>query len=246
MNEQTTRPRPPRPLVLLPGYWLGGWAWQAVVSALTEAGQRAEAVTLPGLEPVDAARAPVRFGDHVRCVRDRLDAQAEPSVLVAHSGSGAVATAVADAVPDRLARIVYVDSGPCGDGWVPVPDLPDEVDELPFPGLEALAADGASIEGIGERDRARFESLAVPHPAGACREPVDLTNPRRHAVPTTLVCCSLDSGTIRTLAEQGAPMFAAVNDLTDRTWIDLPTGHWPMFSRPEDLARILAVEAGRD
>lgn len=246
MSEHTvTDEHPQRPLVLLPGYWLGGWAWDEVLRSLTERGHPAEAVTLPGLDPADTARDRVRFADHVRHVIERLDAQPGPSVLVAHSGSGAVATAVADAVPDRLARIVYVDSGPCADGWVPVPDLPNEAVEVPFPGLDALAADGASTEGIEGPQRDGFEQRAVPQPAGACREPIRLTDPRRNAVPATLVCCSLGSDTIRELADQGAPMFAAVNDLTDRTWIDLPTGHWPMFSRPADLARILSDEATR-
>ncbi|MES6222125.1 alpha/beta hydrolase, partial [Cutibacterium acnes] len=34
----------------------------------------------------------------------------------------------------------------------------------------------------------------------------------------------------------GHPMFSAVAQLTNVTVMDLPTGHWPMWSRPQELA----------
>lgn len=241
----STAVRPPsdtRPLLLVPGYWLSAWVWEPVLRPLADQEVRAEAVTLPGLESARSERGRVRFRDHVAHVVERLREFDEPPVLVVHSGSGAVASAVADTAPERIARIVYVDSGPCVDGHVPVPDL---ATDLPFPGLDELAAEGVSIEGLDERDRARFQELALPHPAGACGEPVRLSEPRRNAVPTTLVCCSIRSETVRDLVAAGAPMFAAVDDLTDLSMVDLPTGHWPMLSRPRDLARILSAEASR-
>lgn len=273
----TTPTSPLPPILLVPGYWLGAWAWDAVTHRLTELGYHAEAVTLPGLESADSPRATVRFADHVACVADRVGALGGRVVLVAHSGSGAVACAVADRMPDALARVVYVDSGPVAHGTVPRPDLPAEASELPFPGLDVLATQGASPEGLTDADSARFRALAVPHPAGACREPVLLHDPRRHAVPTTLVCCSMPSSVVilsalvstldqpldlhrrtdgfallaarSTACETAiacAPMFAPVTDLTDLTLVDLPTGHWPMLSRPYDLADLIATEARRD
>ena len=233
------------PILLIPGYWLGAWAWDAVTARLTELGHRAEAVTLPGLESVAASRESVRFADHVAYVADRITALGGCVVLVAHSGAGAIATAVADRMPDTLARIVYVDSGPVADGTVPRPDVTDADAELPFPGFDALATSGVSPEGLFASDRTRIEASAVPHPAGAVREVVTLHDPRRNAVPTTMVCCSAPSNTVRELAAAGVPMFAPLNNLTDLTLIDLPTGHWPMFSRPVDLANVIAQEAIR-
>lgn len=77
------------------------------------------------------------------------------------------------------------------------------------------------------------------------RQPVALSNPRRHAVPTTLVCCSLPSAQVREWAGAGHPMFAEVALLEDVTLVDLPTGHWPMWSRPADLAEAIREEAAR-
>ncbi|MDR1265602.1 MAG: alpha/beta hydrolase [Propionibacteriaceae bacterium] len=234
------------PLLLVPGYWLGAWAWDAVTARLTALGHRSQAVTLPGLESAEASRQWVRFADHVACVTDRIAALGGRVVLVAHSGAGAVATAVADRAPDSLTRLVYLDSGPVAPGTVPRPDVTEADTELPFPGLDALANSGASPEGLTAHDRAQLEAKAVPHPGGAVREAVRLDNPRRNAVPTTLVCCSAPSGAVRELAAAGLPMFSPLNDLTDLTLVDLPTGHWPMFSRPADLADLIATEAARD
>lgn len=233
------------PMILVPGYWLGGWAWERVVARLDALGQPADAVTLPGLESRDSDRAQLRFQDHVACVLKRMESAGTPCTLVAHSGAGALATAVADVAPDALSRIVFVDSGPIADGVVPAPDLPADAVELPFPGFDTLAATGNSAEGLSEQDKALIQRRAVPQPAGAIREPVRLHNPRRNAVPVTLICCSMPAAAVRDLAESGNPIFSAINDLTDFETIDLPTGHWPMFSRPNDLAAAIRKATSR-
>ncbi|GAA1855081.1 hypothetical protein JOF54_000389 [Microlunatus capsulatus] len=108
----------------------------------------------------------------------------------------------------------------------------------PFEGLEA------SLDGLSEADLQDFRERAVPHPAGVVREPLRLHDPARRAVPATLVCCSLPAATVRELAAGGHPMFAEVAELADLTAVDLPTGHWPMWSRPGELAEALREAAG--
>lgn len=240
MAQSPSLPRPA--VILVPGYWLGAWVWQAVADRLSDLSFDVDAVTLPGLESRQSDRTSIQFADHVGYVADRVR-DAGRAVLIAHSGAGAVVTAVADRMPDALTRVVYVDSGPVADGHVPRPDLPDDQIDLPFPGLDELAEQGASSQGLSEADRARFHDLAVPHPAGACREPVRLDHPRRNEIPTTLVCCSIPSATVREMAAAGEGMFAPVSELSYVTLLDLPTGHWPMLSRPAELADILAAEA---
>ena len=58
-------------------------------------------------------------------------------------------------------------------------------------------------------------------------------------MPATLIACSIPTATVRQLAEGGHPMFAEVARLRDLSYVDLPTGHWPMFSRPQDLAEAI-------
>lgn len=241
--EPTTRT--PLPVVLVPGYWLGGWAWDAVAPPLRAAGHRVTAVTLPGLAGASEPRDGVRFADHVAAVVAALERNGTSSVLVAHSGAGAVASAVVDAMPERVARVVYVDSGPTADGAVPRPDVGENVVELPLPSFDELEAAGGSLAGLDQEALDQFRARAVPHPAGAVREAVRLRHPRRHAVPTTLVCSSIPSATVQALTASGHPMFAALADLTAVEYVDLPTGHWPMWSRPAALADVIAGAAAR-
>lgn len=237
MTEQHTAHRP---IVLVPGYWLGGWAWDGVAERLRSDGFRALPVTLPGLESTSTPRAGIRLADHVDAVRAALDAADGPVVLVAHSGGGAIASAVLDVAAHQVARVVYVDSGPVWDGSVPRPDIPADAVELALPPFADLEAGGASLDGLDDAALRRFRERAVAHPVGPLQEPIDLPHGRGAAVPATIVCCSLPSETVRSLASSGNPMFSALADLSDVTYVDLPTGHWPMWSRPDALAEILA------
>ncbi|MGI8517979.1 MAG: alpha/beta fold hydrolase, partial [Acidimicrobiia bacterium] len=103
-------------IVLIPGFWLNGDSWAEVTPVLEEAGHRVYPLNLPGLESVEADRATIGLRDHVRAVVEFVDGLKGPVVLVGHSGGGAIAHAVVDARPDRIARVVYVDSGPLADG----------------------------------------------------------------------------------------------------------------------------------
>src|SRR5919112_4576931 len=100
------------PIVLVPGYWLGAWAWDEVVAALRADGHDVTAVTLPGLETADADRSGLTLSDHVDAICEVVEAAAAPVVLAVHSGSGVPGYAVTDRLPDRIAAAVYVDSGP--------------------------------------------------------------------------------------------------------------------------------------
>ncbi len=235
-----------RTIVLVPGYWLGGWAWDAVVERLQERGHPTVAVTLPGLDADATPRAGIHFADHVDAVADAMRAAGEPVVLVAHSGAGAVATGVLDAIPEQVLRVIYVDSGPTASGSVPRPDLAADAVDLPLPSFEAFTAQGISLEGIDDAALERFRDRSVPHPAGALREAVELRHPARNAVPATVVCSSYPSDAVRGLVASGNPMFVALTELQDLTYVDLPTGHWPMWSRPDDLAEIIATESERN
>jgi len=64
-------------------------------------------------------------------------------------------------------------------------------------------------------------------------------------VPVTAVCTSLPSEVLRPMAHGGPPFHTELGRY-DVTYVDLPTGHWAMFSRPADLAAVLVEEARRD
>ena len=58
----------PAPIILVPGFWLGAWAWDDVAALLRADGHTVTALTLPGLESPDADRAAVTFADHVDAI----------------------------------------------------------------------------------------------------------------------------------------------------------------------------------
>lgn len=234
-------------ILLIPGHWLGAWAWDEVAEHLDPAREHTTAMTLPGLDPADPARATRTLDDQVEAILAALadaDAAGHPAMIVAHSGANAPVSIVLDRHPELVRRVVWVDSGPVAPGVAFAPDLPDATEDLPLPPFDALAQQ-ASLEGLSTDDLDRFRTRAVAEPGPVLRRPIALSNPRRHAVPTTLVCCSLPSAQVRELADAGHPMFAEVALLEDVTVVDLPTGHWPMWSRPADLAETIRVEATR-
>src|SRR5262249_1079857 len=100
------------PIVLVPGFWLGAWAWDDVTALLRADGRDVTALTLPGLESADADRSRVTFADHVDAIVQAVEAAGAPAVLAVHSGAGATGYAASDRIPERIAAMVYVDSGP--------------------------------------------------------------------------------------------------------------------------------------
>lgn len=230
-------------LILIPGHWLGAWAWDEVVEHLTAAGRRAVPMTLPGLDETDDARARRTLDDQAAAIELTMDAAGasaeRPVVIVAHSGANAPVSLVLDRRPESVGRVVWVDSGPVAPGSALAPGAEDE---LPLPSFDVLAQQ-ASLEGLSDQVLERFRARAVPEPGPVLRQPVELTDDARLRVPTTLVCCSMPGAQVMELARAGHPVFVEVARLEHVDTVDLPTGHWPMWSRPGDLARLIATAA---
>src|SRR5688500_9717114 len=100
------------PIILVPGFWLGAWAWDEVAAALRADGHDVTALTLPGLESADTDRSAITLSDHVNAIVDAVRAAPSPVVLAVHSGTGFSGYAASDRVPERIAAMVYVDSAP--------------------------------------------------------------------------------------------------------------------------------------
>ncbi|MFJ2506785.1 alpha/beta fold hydrolase [Arthrobacter citreus] len=229
------------PIVLIAGHWLGAWAWDEVLEHLDQT--NAVALTLPGLDAEDPSRATRTLEEQAAAIADVVTRLGGPVTLVAHSGANFPVSLVLDRHPELVHRMVWVDSGPVGPGSVFLPGFPEDAAELPLPAFDELGQQ-ASLEGLSEEILERFRTRAVPEPGPVLREPIELTNDGRRNVPTTLVCCSIPGAQMLELAQSGHPMFAETAELTDVEVLDLPTGHWPMWSLPGDLADVIAAAAG--
>jgi pimeloyl-ACP methyl ester carboxylesterase len=222
------------PIILVPGFWLGAWAWDEVATALRADGHHVTAVTLPGLESADADRSSITLADHVDAICEAVTAAGRPVVLAVHSGAGAPGYAVTDRIPEQIAAMVYVDTGPAKGALDP--DF-DGV-ESPLPSREALAKE-ENLDGLTEEHLETFRQRAVPEPGAALRDAAELTNDARLDVPSTVVCTGYTSEQYKEAIEEGYAFLAGLTELRSVTWVDLPTSHWPMWSRPQELAGIV-------
>jgi pimeloyl-ACP methyl ester carboxylesterase len=226
------------PIILVPGFWLGAWAWDDVVSILQADGHEVTAITLPGLESVDADRSTIAFADHVDAICDAVTAAGRPAVLAVHSGTGAPGYAASDRVPDKIAAMVYVDSAPAKGAMDP--SFADV--EKPLPSWEEL---DENLDGLSEQQLETFRRRAVPEPGAALREGAELTNDARLDIPSTVICTGFSSDQIKAAVEEDYPWLRGLTELRNVTWFDLPTSHWPMWSRAQELAAIIGDVARR-
>ncbi|MCK5890627.1 alpha/beta fold hydrolase [Aeromicrobium sp.] len=232
-------------VILVPGFWLHADSWDDTLPPLLEAGHEVVSLTLPGLESVETDRAGIGLGEHVAAVVAEIDRHDEPVVLVGHSGGGTVIHAAVDQRPDRVARAVYVDSGPLPHGARTNPHLPAEGADLPLPPWDLFRQDGAKdLDGLDDAALHEFRHRAVPHPAAAASDEQLLSDDRRYDVPVTIVSCTFTREEIGEAVAAGVDYFAELPRLRDLTVVELPTGHWPQFSRPDDLGRAIAGAIG--
>jgi pimeloyl-ACP methyl ester carboxylesterase len=227
------------PIVLVPGFWLGAWAWDEVTAALRADGHDVTALTLPGLESADADRSAITLSDHVDAITDAVRAAVAPVVLAVHSAAGFSGYAASDRVPERIGAMVYVDTAP-GIGALD-PDFEDVEKPMVWKDIE----EEENLDGLSEEQKETFRQRAVPVPGGVVREAVELTNDARRDIPSTMICTGFSAEQYRAYAKEHPDwaFLAGIPELRNVTWVDLPTSHWPMWSRPRELARIIGEAA---
>jgi pimeloyl-ACP methyl ester carboxylesterase len=223
------------PIILVPGFWLGAWAWDEVVDLLRDDGHDVTALTLPGLESKEADRSSITLQDHVDAIVGALEATNEPAVLVVHSAAGFSGYVASDQAPERIAAMVYVDTAP---GKPPLdPEFADAEKPLDWESV----SEEENLVGLSEEQLATFRERAVPVPGAMLREGYAFTNDARRDIPSTIIATGFTAEDYRTYASEHPDwaFLAGIPELRNVTWVDLPTSHWPMWSKPNDLARII-------
>lgn len=222
-------------IVLIAGMWLDGSAWTDVVPEIEKAGHRAVALTLPGQGDgnVDAS-----YDDQVAAVLAAVDATDGQALVVGHSAGCSLAWVAADARPEKVGRVVLI-------GGFGVPDKElyfgffEPVDGVvPFPGWEPF--EGPDSDDMSAELKAEVAAGAIAVPAAVTQGVVSLTDERRFDVPVTLVCPEFSVAQAKEwVAGDDVPELSRTKNLD---YVDIDSGHWPMFSQPVELARII-VEA---
>ncbi|WP_035795089.1 alpha/beta fold hydrolase [Kitasatospora mediocidica] len=225
-------------ILLIGGLWLDGTAWNAVIPALEALGHRPKPLTLPGQGD---GRACATLDEQLAAVLAAIDATAEKPLLVAHSAACTLGWLAADARPNGVARLALIGGFPTEDGR-PYADFFDMRDgAMPFPGWGPFA--GADSADLDEELRRRIAAAAIPVPEQVARGVVRLTDRRRYDVPVLVVCPEFSTEQARAWIAAGeAPELARAKHVD---FVDIDSGHWPMFTEPAELARLLDAAASR-
>jgi pimeloyl-ACP methyl ester carboxylesterase len=226
-------------IILIPGLWLDGSSWEKVVPALEQGGHRTHPLTLPGMDSKHADRSRITVRDYVEAVVAAIDSCGSDArvVLVGHSAGCGIAHAAVDARPDRVARAIYVGGFPTGDGQTLADAFPAKNGEIPLPEWTAFGEE--DLTDLDDQARAEFRERAIPSPEHVTTDPQRLSDERRYEVPVTVIATEFRSQTLRGWIERGLAPVREFTKIRDVQYVDLPTGHWPQFTRPEQLAQAI-------
>jgi pimeloyl-ACP methyl ester carboxylesterase len=234
-------------IILIAGLWLDGSVWAPVAAELERLGHHAVPVTLPGQgtgpadatldDQVAAVLAAVDAAPSHAQVRGGADTASARPWVVGHSAGSALAWIAADARPDRVAGVVMVGGFPAADGDPYAPNFPLVDGAMPFPGWDPF--EGPDSVDLDEPARARLAAAAIPVPEGVARAVVRLTDERRYDMPVVLVCPEFTPAQAQEWIDEGElPELARAKHVT---MVDIDSGHWPMLTRPIELAQLLAA-----
>ncbi|MEQ8402027.1 MAG: alpha/beta fold hydrolase [Silicimonas sp.] len=231
--------------VLVHGAFQSAVVWDEVAETLRSEGHNAIAVDLPGRNAVGVAAQTVTLQDYIEATRAVVEAASEPVILVGHSFGGITVSGVAEAVPDQVDLLVYVAAYLPQSGESMETLALSDADNA-FTAETFVIAEDYSHATILDTDQVRvFAADATPEQAAALRAsmvreplppigtPVMLTDERIGSVPSAYIR-TLKDGTVS--PELQTQMIERAEVETVR---DLPSGHAPYLTRPDNLARLL-------
>ena len=223
-------------MLLIAGLWLDGSAWDDVVPALTELGHRPVPLTLPGQGDGSPSAT---LDDQVAAVVAAIDSAEGKPLVVGHSAACTLAWLAADARPEKVAKVALVGGFPAADGnrYAAFFDVVDGV--VPFPGWGPF--EGPDSDDLDEEARNAIAAKAIPVPEAVATGVVRLTDERRFDVPVVVVCPEFGPDQAREWIDAGdVPELSRAKHVE---FADIDSGHWPMTSKPAELARLLAATA---
>jgi pimeloyl-ACP methyl ester carboxylesterase len=196
------------------------------------------------MESREADRSRITLRDHVDAVVAAIDACGPDGevAVVGHSGGCGIAYAAVDARPERVTRAVYIGGFPTADGDTIADAFPARNGEVPLPDWSDF--EEGDLVDLDDQLRAAFRERSVPSPAGVIGEPQRLADERRYDVPVTVIATEFTTGMLRGWIDRGLGPVRELTRIREVEYVDLPTGHWPQLTRPEELGRAIVASVG--
>jgi pimeloyl-ACP methyl ester carboxylesterase len=223
--------------VLVHGAYQGGWIWKPVAQRLRAGGHEVYAPTLEGCgERHDEVREGITVGTHAHEVARLLFYEdLQDVVLVGTSSGGRVICRAAEMAGDRIARLVFVDAlallpGERVADIVNRPSANEMTDVTTAPTRQD--AEGRMFPDLEPATRAWTLARYTPHPTAALEAPMEPTNFWEHAWKASVIRCRRARNPPESHQRRTAERLKA-------SYAEMDTGHYPMLSQPEELARLL-------
>ena len=223
-------------ILLIAGLWLDASAWDGVAVRLRDLGHRPVPISLPGQ---GAPPATATLDDQRTAVVAAVDDASPPVMVVGHSAASTLAWMAADARPDKLGRVVMIGGFPSRDGVAYLDGFPVVDAVVPFPGWEPF--EGPDAADLDQEARREFAARTIPVPEGVATGVVRLGDESRFDVPVTLICPEFSPAQAKEWIDGGeVPELAHAKHID---YLDIESGHWPMFTKPAELAALLDAAA---
>lgn len=219
-------------ILLISGLWLTSDVWTGVAEELRRRGHDPVPVALPGADDGDTTAT---LTDQLAAVLAAIDAAPGEVTVVGHSAASTMAWLAADRRPEHVRQVVMVGGFPVGDGSSYADLFPRADGAMPFPGWDTF--EGPDSADLDEPMRGRIAAAAVPVPEAVALGRVELGDERRFEIPVVLVCPEFSPDDARAWIEGGD--VAELPHVRHLSYVDIVSGHWPMLTQPEELARLL-------
>ncbi|WP_409151096.1 alpha/beta fold hydrolase [Sphingobacterium sp. BS-2] len=222
--------------VLVHGAWGGSWQFKKTAEKLEKLGAKVYRVNLTGLgERYHLANPEVNLSTHIKDVINTiLFERLDSVILMGHSYGGMVVTGVADSIPERIKKLVYLDAFVPEDGESVAAYVKDD------PSASLLnSQDAAYVYPSWVKDTTAFPR-DVPHPLASIKEAIHLKNPKRLQIPTTYILTfEISQG-----GTEKDPFYFFSTRAKKYNWkvIEMEADHNPQINKLEDLVTILNNE----
>lgn len=237
-------PSPKATFVLVHGAWHGGWCYSRAARLLRSKGYDVFTPTLTGLgERSHLHSVAVNASTHVQDILNVVAFEGLSDIVLAgHSYGGRVVTAVADAIPDKIRSLVYLDAF-IGENGESTFDMDNPASTAAY--MEGAQANGghtvppvpSAVFGVNSADQAWVDARCTPGALATWSERLSLTGRHKLIANRTYVLATGWNGCFRQTydrirAEGGWQTY------------EFDCGHDVMIDMPQETADVLEASLG--